>query len=124
MHMPQKNAPLIAGPRGAAVRLGLKRTTLNFTLKKVRIDQYDEKTAMNEQSLKGPNLLVLDSDYQKTRIEELRSHRKLLWERFENSPDDTRLALELKLIDDQIAKCNQQTKADNKGRKGSREVPL
>lgn len=124
MHVPQKNAPLIAGPRGAAVRLGLKRTTLNFTLKKVRIDQYDEKTAMNEQSLKGPNLLVLDSDYQKTRIEELRSHRKLLWERFENSPDDTRLALELKLIDDQIAKCNQQIKADNKGRKGSREVPL
>jgi hypothetical protein len=118
MHVPQKNAPLIAGPRGAAVRLGLKRTTLNFTLKKVRIDQYDEKTAMNEQSLKGPNLLVLDSDYQKTRIEELRSHRKLLWERFENSPDDTRLALELKLIDDQIAKCNQQIKADNKGRKG------
>ena len=38
----------------------------------------------------------------------MRSKRKPLWERFEDNPSETYLALELKVIDDQIAECNQQ----------------
>jgi hypothetical protein len=42
------------------------------------------------------------------RLDELKSKRKPLSERFENNPSDTHLALELKSIDDQIAQCSQQ----------------
>jgi hypothetical protein len=42
------------------------------------------------------------------RLHELKSKRKPLSERFENNPSDTHLALELKSIDDQIARCSQQ----------------
>jgi hypothetical protein len=45
---------------------------------------------------------------QEMRLQELRGKRKPLSERFENNPNDTHLALELKIIDDQIAECNQQ----------------
>ena len=31
-----------------------------------------------------------------------------MWERFERNPAEIHLALELKMIDDQIAECNQQ----------------
>jgi hypothetical protein len=41
-------------------------------------------------------------------LDELRTKRKPLSERFENNPSDTHLALELKSIDDQIAQCSQQ----------------
>jgi hypothetical protein len=41
------------------------------------------------------------------KLRELRGRRKPLSERFEKNPSDTRLALELKLIDDQIAECHQ-----------------
>jgi len=48
---------------------------------------------------------------------ELRDRRKLLVERFENRPADTRLALEIKVIDDQIAECNGHIQADRRRRK-------
>jgi hypothetical protein len=51
-------------------------------------------------------LLAIDS--QKMRLQELTRQRKPLLERFESNPNDTHLALELKIIDDQIAECNQQ----------------
>jgi hypothetical protein len=51
-------------------------------------------------------LLALDS--QKIRLQELPSQRKPLSARFRSNPKDTHLALELKIIDDQIAECNQQ----------------
>jgi hypothetical protein len=51
-------------------------------------------------------LLALDS--QKIRLQELTSQRKPLSARFRSNPKDTHLALELKIIDDQIAECNQQ----------------
>jgi hypothetical protein len=51
-------------------------------------------------------LLALDS--QKLKLQELTGQRKPLSERFRNNPKDTHLALELKVIDDQIAECNQQ----------------
>ncbi len=37
--------------------------------------------------------------------EKLRATRNLLFERFSRAPQDIRLALEIKLIDDQVAEC-------------------
>jgi hypothetical protein len=54
---------------------------------------------------------------QEIRLQELRDKRKPLSERFENNPKDTHLALELKIIDDQIAECNQQIRADRRKQK-------
>jgi hypothetical protein len=47
-------------------------------------------------------------DSKKIRLQELIGKRKPLWKRFEDNPNDTHLALELKIIDDQIAECKQQ----------------
>ncbi len=57
------------------------------------------------------------SDSKKTRLEELTGRRKVLSERFENNPNDTHLALEIKIIDDQIAEFIQQIQADRRKRK-------
>jgi hypothetical protein len=38
--------------------------------------------------------------------EELRARRGPLFQRFENNPNQIHLALEIKIIDDQIAECN------------------
>jgi hypothetical protein len=51
------------------------------------------------------------------KLQELRGKRKPLSERFENNPDDTYLALELKIIDDQIAECRQGIQVDRRKRK-------
>jgi len=56
------------------------------------------------------------SDVQ-TRLEELRDRRKLLVERFESRPADTHLAVEIKVIDDQVAECNCHIQADRRRRK-------
>jgi hypothetical protein len=45
---------------------------------------------------------------QSTMLQELKDKRKRLQERFEDNPNETFLALELKIIDDQIAECKQQ----------------
>ncbi len=60
-------------------------------------------------------LLAIDS--QKLRVQELTRQRKPLSERFKSNPEDTRLALELKVIDDQIAECNKQIQAHMKQQK-------
>lgn len=44
----------------------------------------------------------------KSKRDELRSKRRPLFKRYEESPADYRLALEIKLIDDQIAECTKQ----------------
>jgi hypothetical protein len=54
---------------------------------------------------------------QEIRLRELRDKRKPLSERFENNPDDTHLALELKIIDDQIAECTQEIQGDRRKQK-------
>ena len=41
-------------------------------------------------------------------LAELMLRRKPLFEEFENNPQRLHLSLEIKLIDDQIAECNQQ----------------
>jgi hypothetical protein len=51
-------------------------------------------------------LLALDS--QKIRLQELTRQRIPLSEQFKSNPKHTHLALELKIIDDQIAECNEQ----------------
>jgi hypothetical protein len=50
--------------------------------------------------------LALDS--QKIRLQELNRERKPLSERFKSNPSDTHQALVLKIIDDQIAECNER----------------
>jgi hypothetical protein len=49
----------------------------------------------------------------KRKREELRNRRTPLFRRYEKSPDDLRLALRIKMIDDQIAECTQQMEREN-----------
>ena len=58
-----------------------------------------------------------ESDSLKTRVDELNGKRKPLSTQFERNPGNTHLALELKLIDDQIAECNRQIQEDRRKRK-------
>jgi hypothetical protein len=58
-------------------------------------------------------------DLQKEKREGLRARRKPLFERYEKNPNDCRLALEIKEIDDQIAECNQQIEQNRKAREVS-----
>jgi len=46
--------------------------------------------------------------------EELKAQRKLLFRRFLRNPQDTRLALKIKIIDDQIAACTEQMERQRK----------
>ena len=62
-------------------------------------------------------LTALDSISLKARVEHLAGKRKPLSEEFEKNPSDTHLALELKIIDDQIAEYNQQIQSDRRKRK-------
>ena len=55
-------------------------------------------------------------DLQKEKRDGLRARRKPLFERYEKNPNDRRLALEIKEIDDQIAECNQQIEQNRKAR--------
>ena len=60
----------------------------------------------NQFALGGPAIPALKSS--KMRIEQLRTMRKLLWERFENNPTEIQLAAELRIIDDLIADCSEK----------------
>jgi len=53
-------------------------------------------------------------DSKKIKLHELIGKRKPLWRRFEDNPNDTHLALELKIIDDQIAECNRQIEGEKR----------
>ena len=50
------------------------------------------------------------------RLEELKAEREPLFQRFSSNPNETHLALEIKLIDDQIAECNHLIKQQAKAR--------
>jgi hypothetical protein len=56
-------------------------------------------------------------DSLRMRIDVLNGKRKPLSEQFAKTPDNTHLALELKIIDDQIAECNVQIQEDRRKRK-------
>jgi hypothetical protein len=48
------------------------------------------------------------ADVWKRKREDLKKSRTPLFKRYEKSPSDLRLALEIKMIGDQIAECSQQ----------------
>src|SRR6266850_2185171 len=50
----------------------------------------------------------------KRKREDLRNRRIPLFKRYAKNPNDLRLALEIKSIDDQIAECNQQMQSANR----------
>lgn len=50
----------------------------------------------------------------KRKREALKNRRTPLFKRYEKSPGDLRLALEIKAIDDQIAECTQQIECENR----------
>lgn len=52
----------------------------------------------------------------KCKREGLRTARKLLFKRFLKNPLETRLALKIKTMDDQIAECDGQMEQRRKGR--------
>ncbi len=51
--------------------------------------------------------MVSVKEMQKRKIE-LKARRKPLFDSFEKNPDDTSLVLEIKIVDDMIAECNQE----------------
>ena len=55
----------------------------------------------------GTICMLTTLDVQK-RKSELKARRKPLFEWFEKNPNDTSLVLEIKIVDDQIAECDQQ----------------
>ena len=50
------------------------------------------------------------------RLEELKAEREPLFQRLSSNPNETHLAIEIKLIDDQIAECNHLIKRQTKAR--------
>ena len=46
------------------------------------------------------------------KLEELMARRKLLFEEFEKNPQRLHLSLEIKIMDDQIAESNRQTRLE------------
>jgi hypothetical protein len=51
------------------------------------------------------------------RLRELKGKRMPLSKEFENHPNDTHLALELKILDDQIAECSLEIQGDRRKQK-------
>jgi hypothetical protein len=49
----------------------------------------------------------------KRKREDLKNRRTPLFKRYEKSPNDLSIALEIKIIDDQIAECTQQMEREN-----------
>lgn len=49
----------------------------------------------------------------KRKREDLKKMTTPLFKRYEKSPNDLRLALEIKMVDDQIAECTQQMEREN-----------
>jgi hypothetical protein len=54
--------------------------------------------------------------------EELKAHRKLLFRRFLRNPQDTSLALKIKIIDDQVAACTEQMEPERKARNSAGRI--
>jgi hypothetical protein len=57
-----------------------------------------------------------------TKREELKAQRNLLFKQFLRNPQETRLALKIKIIDDQVAACAEQMEKERKA--GLRSVLL
>ena len=48
------------------------------------------------------------------KLQDLRAEREPLYRQFVNNPNEVRLAIQIKVIDDQIAECNQQIQQKKK----------
>ena len=55
--------------------------------------------------------------------EELKAQRNLLFERFLRNPVDTSLALKIKIIDDQVAACDEQMERKREAEVSSMRFP-
>ncbi len=55
--------------------------------------------------------MVSVQEIQKRKLE-LKARRKPLFDSFEKNPDDTSLVLEIKIVDDLIAKCNHEIECE------------
>jgi hypothetical protein len=64
--------------------------------------------------------MVRVASEQETRIEELTDRRRPLFARLQSDPKATYLAIEIKVIDDQIAECNRQIQEDRKKAKDNK----
>jgi len=51
--------------------------------------------------------MLATQEIQKRKLE-LKARRKPLFDWYEKNPNDTSVVLEIKIVDDQIAECNQQ----------------
>ena len=76
---------------------------------------------MYRQSISGQSRLVAKetlvtarAGVWKRKREALKNRRTPLFKRYEKSPGDLRLALEIKIIDDQIAECTEQIECENR----------
>jgi hypothetical protein len=59
------------------------------------------------------NYMTARAGVWKRKREDLKKSRTSLFKRYEKSPSDLRLALEIKMIDDQITECTQQMEREN-----------
>jgi hypothetical protein len=68
---------------------------------------------MGEHLLERLSIMTARAGVWKRKREDLKKRRTPLFKRYEKSPNDLRLALEIKMIDDQIAECTQQMEREN-----------
>ncbi len=61
-------------------------------------------------------MAIATVDREKEKREGLRARRKPLFERYERNPNDNRLAVEIKELDDEIAECSLQIERNRKSR--------
>ena len=64
------------------------------------------------------------AEEKKRDLEELKAKRNQLFSKLLKNPEDIHLALEIKLIDDQIAECTRQTAQQRKGPQEGRTPPF
>jgi len=63
--------------------------------------------------------MLITPDSQGTKQQELKDKRKNLQQRFDDNPNEIHLALELKIIDDQIAEYSQQVQHEKSSSRSS-----
>ncbi len=69
-------------------------------------------------------LAMLTTDDKKKEVEELKAKRNLIFARLQKNPEDKHLALEIKLIDDQIADAVRQMDQSRSRRQEGRTPPF
>jgi len=85
------------------------------------LDQKTDCSKLDRQPIFGGRRLIVEvasmmalAGVWKRKREDLKDRRFPLFKRYEKSPNDFRLALEIKSIDDQIAECTQEILRENR----------